>query len=142
MSEISKRFNISKDTNEDAVERIFIKTFSKQFYDKVVYKILKELKINVSNIFRINQYVSENGEHSFVCVAFTNKEIKSSDLINIMRTCKAVIRDSGYRGISHNRDYKKYFGKSRKSVEIPLIWKTSLRPKSYCLLFERFTTKG
>lgn len=136
MEETIKKFSAPK--NDKAVETIFIKTFSKKFYEKYVKYCLKYFKISYSEIKRIHQYISVG--HSFIClIVNTGNNITPLEINLFEKGMRNKLKKSGYSGRINNSKFNKTFGNSRKAIEPTIMWKSSLFSKSYCLLFERFS---
>lgn len=126
--------------NEKQLRTIFSRTFSEMFYDKVASKILKYFKITPENISRVNQYTSDDKGHSFITIFFKNKEIiPTSEIKAFQRNAKKTLTSKGYFGKVKVGKQAKIFGKSRRAVEIPLIWKSKTLGGNYCIFFERFS---
>ena len=127
--------------NDKQVATIFSRVFSPKFYDKVVTKALKYFKITPDNIERVNQYVSDNLGHSFVTVFFkSNKVLTDNDNRIFQKDMKKVLNSTGYNGkVKGGSKFQKMYGKSRRAVEIPMIWKSKSLGGCYCMLFERFS---
>lgn len=127
--------------NEKQLKTIFARIFSVQFYDKIVTKLLKDLKIKVEDIPRVNQYASEDKGHSFVTIFFKHKEmINPAEVKVFQKEARKLLKSKGYLGTLEGKftKYAKLFGKSRRAVELPLIWKSKSVSGCYCLFFERF----
>lgn len=127
--------------NEKQLETVFSRVFSPMFYEKIVKRALYRFRITPENIARVNQYVSEDRGHSFITVFFkTKKVLTDNDNRLFQKDFRKILNATGYNGkVKGNKKFKELYGKSRRAVEVPIIWKAKSLGGCYCMLFERFS---
>lgn len=129
--EITKK--LPKPKNEKDLERLFVKVFSKRYFDKYVKPCLKYFDLTYLNIKKINMYVSV--PQVFIClIVKPDEKIDVSEILKFEKEMKLKLKKSGYAGTTRN----KLIG-SRKASEPALMWKSTINSGCYCLLFERFS---